>query len=813
MYLALRHALRHLLHAPGFTALAAGTLALGIAASTAIFSLADAVVLAPLPYADPASRVMVWNRWRGFDKTWVNPAEMRAYGERCPSLAAVANWAVDRANLTGDGEAVRVGVALISANGFTVLGARPLLGRGFSPEEDRAEGPHVAVLGHALWQGRFGGDARVIGQLVELDGVPHEVVGVMPPGFALPTDFTEDAAEPTQIYVPRAPDADDLTQFGNHGDYGAALLASGASPARATEELQAATRQLTAEGKYDTRASHSAFAVSLPDEILGPHRPAVAVTAAAAILLLLIACSNVASLLLARGAGRQRELALRAAVGGGRGRLIGQQLVEGLLLALAGALVGLPLAAATLRLLSTTVTANVPRAGAAAIDPRAVAFALLLAAATTLVFALVPALSALRLDLTGALREGGPRSSGGASHRRWRRGVVVAQAAFAALLAVGAGLMGRSLGALSHIDLGFEPKGVLTQRLSLPESAYPEALDVIRFYRALLDETRALPGVKSAGLLRSLPLGESIGDWGIDVEGYDEQALGSAQADWQVASEGGGEALGERLVSGRQLSRADDENAPDVALINEAMARRYWAGQDPLGRRFRIGPPSRPWVTVVGVVGDVRHNGITGVVKAKFYRSYAQFHRSRGGRATRDLALVVKTDGDPLALAAPIREAVRRLDPAVPVSRVRTLEAIVSGSIAAPRLASRVLSLFAVLAVLLCAVGVYGVLAMGVAERRQEIGVRMALGARAGNVSGLVLGEGLAAVGSGVLLGLVAAAFLSRFLASLLHGVRPLDPTTYLAVAGALASVAVVAGLVPALRAAHTDPAVALRND
>jgi putative ABC transport system permease protein len=390
---------------------------------------------------------------------------------------------------------------------------------------------------------------------------------------------------------------------------------------------------------------------------------------------------------------------------------------------------------------------------------------------------------------------------------------VVAQAAFAALLAVGAALMGKTLGALTHIDIGFEPQGVLTQRLSLPRSAYPEALDVIRFYRALLDETRALPGVKSAGLLRSLPLGESIGDWGIDVEGYDEQALGSANADWQVASEGSAETLRERLVRGRLLGRADDENAPDVAVINEAMARRYWAGQDPVGRRFRIGPPSRPWVEVIGIVGDVRHNGITGTVKAKFYRPYSQFHRSRGGNATRDLALVVRTDGDPLRLAAPIREAVRGLDPSVPVSRVRTLDAVVSGSIATPRLASIVLGLFAALAVLLCAVGVYGVLAMGVAERRQEIGVRMALGARAGNVSRLVLGEGLAAVGSGLALGLVAAALLSRFLGGLLHDVRPLDPSTYLAVAFALAAVALVAGLVPALRAARTDPAIALRNE
>jgi predicted permease len=811
--LELRHAVRHLLRAPGFTALAAGTLALGISASTAIFSLADAVVLAPLPYEDPAGRVMIWNRWRGFDKTWVNPAEMRAYGERCPSLAAVANWAIDRQNLTGDGEAARVGVALISANGFAVLGSRPLLGRGFSLEEDRPEGPKVAVLGHALWQGRFGGDARVLGQTIQLDGVPHEVVGVMPAGFALPTDFTEDAAEPTQVYVPRAPDQDDLMQFGNHGDYGAARLAEGASAARASEELRAATRALTAEGRYDTRANHSAFAVTLPDEILGPQRPAVAATAGAAILLLLIACANVASLLLARGAARQRELALRAAVGGGRARLVAQQLGEGLVLALLGAALGLPLAAAALRALGATVTANVPRAAAASIDPRAVVFALALACATTLVFALAPALQSLGKDLTAALREGGPRSAGGASHRRWRLGVVVAQAAFAALLAVGAALMGKTLGALTHIDIGFEPQGVLTQRLSLPRSAYPEALDVIRFYRALLDETRALPGVKSAGLLRSLPLGESIGDWGIDVEGYDEQALGSANADWQVASEGSAETLRERLVHGRLLGRADDENAPDVAVINEAMARRYWAGQDPVGRRFRIGPPSRPWVEVIGIVGDVRHNGITGTVKAKFYRPYSQFHRSRGGSATRDLALVVRTDGDPLRLAAPIREAVRGLDPSVPVSRVRTLDAVVSGSIATPRLASIVLGLFAALAVLLCAVGVYGVLAMGVAERRQEIGVRMALGAQAASVTRMVLGEGLAAVGSGLALGLVAAAFLSRFLESLLHGVRPLDPATYLAVAGALASVALVAGLVPALRAARTDPSVALRNE
>jgi putative ABC transport system permease protein len=474
------------------------------------------------------------------------------------------------------------------------------------------------------------------------------------------------------------------------------------------------------------------------------------------------------------------------------------------------AAIGLPLAAATLRIMSASVTANVPRAALAAVDPRAVAFAFGLAVATTLLFALVPALHSSQLDVTGALREGGPRTAGGASHRRWRTGVVVAQAAFAALLAVGAVLMAKTLGSLTHIDVGFQPKGVLTQRLSLPQGAYPDALDVIRFYRALLDETRALPGVTSVGLLRSLPLGESIGDWGVTVPDFDAESVGTS-ADWQVASDGASETLGERLVGGRFLERRDDENAADVAVVNEAFVRKYWSGRDPVGQRFRIGGASRPWVTLVGVVGDVRHNGITGIVKPKFYRPLAQFHRSRGG-PTRDMALVVKTGGDPLALAGPIREAVRRLDPAVPVSSVRTLEAVVASSIVAPRLASLVLGLFAGLALWLCAVGVYGVLAMGVAERRQEIGVRLALGAQAASVGRLVLREGLAAVGGGLAIGLVAAAFLSRFLVSLLSGVEPLDPGSYLLVAVGLAAVTALSGLVPALRAARTDPAVALRS-
>jgi len=411
---------------------------------------------------------------------------------------------------------------------------------------------------------------------------------------------------------------------------------------------------------------------------------------------------------------------------------------------------------------------------------------------TTLVFALAPALQAARPDLAETLREGGQRSKGGASHRRWRRGIVVAQAALAALLAVGAGLMVRSLGALTRIDIGFEPRGVLTARLNLPAARYADPLDVVRFYRRVVEEARGIPGVRHAGLLRVLPLGESIGDFGIDVEGFDETANGPAQADWQVATDGTAEALGERLVRGRFLRRGDDETAPDVGLVNEAMARRYWGDQDPIGRRFRVDSQQRPWVTVVGIVGDVRHN--------------------RGG-ATRDMALVLAADGDPLALAGSVLATVRRLDPEVPVSRLRTMKEVVDSSIATPRLASLVLSLFAGVAFALCAVGVYGVLAYGVAERRQEIAVSLALGARPSHVSRLVLGEGLAAVGAGLGVGLAAAALLTRFLGGLLHGVKPADPATYAGVASGLVTVALLAGLVPALRATRTDPAVALRQE
>jgi putative ABC transport system permease protein len=806
----LRYAMRRLLKVPGFTAIATLTLALGMAANAAIFSVADAVMLEPLPYSEPEQRVMVWSRWKRFAKTWVNPAKMNAYKERCPSFAAVAYWQTGPVNLTGNGEAVQVGSGYVSASTFDVLGARVFIGRGFTAEEDRPNGPNVVILGHALWQGRYGGDSNILGRRIELDGVSHEVVGVMPRGFALPTDFGEDAAEPTALWVPRASDEEDLTEFGNHGDFGAARLAPGASVTRANEELRSAVTRLVAEGKIDREMDFGAFAVPLPDDILGPYRSMVFLLAGAVACLMLIACANVANLLLAQADGRAREIALRSALGASNHRLLRQLLVEGLVLSALAAVTSLVLAQIGLALLKAAGPLHIPRSAAAVIGGRTVAFALLLSVAVTILFALVPAFHSMRVDLVSSLKQGGARTFGGASRRRWRAGLIVGEIAFAVLLAVGAGLIARSLVNLGRIPLGFEPNGVLTAQITLPDALYRNPEDVSGFHTRLLEEVRALSGVQSAGLLRRLPLGQVVGDWGLAIEGASPNEV--AQGDWQVASDDALETLGLRLVTGRHLSAGDVADAPQVAVINETMAKRYWPHRDAIGRRFRMGSPERPWISIVGVVSDVKHHGLTGTVKPMFFRPVGQFHLSSGNPA-RNMNLVLKTEGDPRSLGSPVRAALQRLDPRIPLAGVSTLDDVVATSVAVPRFAGAMLGLFAGLALALSAVGVFGVLSYVVTERTPEIGVRVALGAGARQVRRLVLGEGLALIAAGVVVGLLLALALTRVMRSLLHDVAPWDPFTFAVVAGVLGLVGLLAAWLPARRASRVEPLVALRYE
>jgi putative ABC transport system permease protein len=799
---------RSLVRSPGLALAGVFTLGLGIGAAAALFSVVNAVLVRPLPYARPESRVMIWSRWTGFDKTWVSEAEVGDY-RRMSAFRQVAAWSSSQANLTGDGDAVRVGIAAVTSNTFSTLGAEPLLGRVFRPEEEPPGADRVVVVSYRLWQGRYGGDPVLLGRSILIDGVGRQVVGVMPAGFRLPTDFGEAAAEPTELWVPLF--LDPAGERGGHGLYAAAELAPGVSAAQASAQLEALARSLTREGLYPEAMRFSPFALPLADEVQGAVRPALLLLSGAVVFLLLIACANVAHLLLARAEVRRREIAVRSSLGASGARLLLQLLAESLVLAVPAGLLGLLLAALGVRALFVSGLAGIPRAEDVGIDATVLAFAMGVAVLTAVVFGLAPARLLLGVSPADVLRDGGRGMTAGRG--RLRSLLVVAETALSVVLLVGAGLLLQSLWALQRVELGFVPDHVLTARLSLPETGYAEPEKVVAFYRQVKERVRALPGVRAAGLLRLLPLGAPIGDWGLDVEGYVEAPGRNAKGDWQVASDGALEALGERLVRGRAFTAADTADSEPVALVNETMARTYWAGQDPIGRRFRQGSnASRPWVTVVGIVADVRHNGVAVPIKEKFYRPHAQFHLSTGF-APRTMCVVLRAEGDPARLAGALAAAVRELDPAVPVAAVRPMTEVVRAALATSRLAGAVLAAFAVLALVLSAVGLFGVLTYLVSQRRVEIGVRLAVGADPGHVLRLVLASGLRLSLAGALLGSLVAFALARLLGGLLHEVRPHDPLTFASVPALLLAVALLAALVPAWRATRVDPATTLRAD
>ena len=802
---------RSLARTPGFWLAASATLALGIAVSTALFSVVDAVLLRPLPYAEPEQRVMVWSRWVGFDKTWVSDAELLDYRHFIASFAQVAAWDSGQANLTGDGEPARVGLALVTPNLFATLGATPLLGRTFT--EDEAAPPNgalVALLSHGLWQRRYGGDPGIVGRTIQVDGVAREVVGIAPAGFRLPTDFGEGAAEPAELWLPLPVNAAEAER-GSHGWYAAAELKPGATVAQANAELRALAESWEKDGLVPVQGRFRPFALSVKEEITGAVRPALLLLAGATLLLLLVACANVAGLLLARGEARHREMALRASLGASGFRLMAQLLAESAVLALPGLVGGLALAAAILRLLSASGLLVVPRAADVHLDLRVLAFAMATAAATTVLFSLAPAIRLFDRRLAGAVRESSSTTPSRASGRL-RAGLVVGEIALSVVLLLGAGLLLRSLHALTRLDLGFRPEGVLTVRVALPELGYEKPEQVIELFARLVERARQLPGVSQAGIIRSLPLAAQIGDWGLDIEGYVPPPGTHGKGDWQVASDGALEALGERLVQGRAFTPADRASGQQVALVNETMARTYWPGQDAIGKRFRMGGRDRPWVSVVGVVGDVRHNGLRAPIKEKFYRPHAQFHVSTGF-APRSMTLVVRSAGDPRTLIAPLREVVRALDPALPLAAVRPMTDVVGEALATARLAGALVGVFAGLALLLAAVGLFGVIAWLVSRRTREIGVRLALGADPAAVRRLVRGQGLRLAGIGVAAGLVLAAASGRVVESLLVGVRAQDPASAAAAVLLLFVAAFLAADLPARRAARVDPARALPAD
>ena len=625
----IRFGARALRRNPAFAAIAILTLALGIGANAAIFSVVNTVLLRPLPWSEPDRAVMIWSKWTAFDKTWVATGEVVDYRRRAQTLSEVAAWGEGQVNLTGDGDPERVAAASVTANLFPTLGVGAMMGRTFSAAEDVRNGPNVVVLGHALWSRRYAADPGIVGRTIQINGDAYEVTGVMPPGFVLPTDYQN--PEPSQLWLPQQMDPASM-DHGSHGLYAVGRLKPGATVEQAADELHGIAVAMTNEGLYPKQMQFDTVVLSLTDEVVGSVRRAIWLLFGAVAFLLLIACANVANLLLARAEGRQREIAVRAALGASGFRVMRQLLTESLVLTGIATAVGLALAFAGVRFVGWWNPASIPRVAEVIVDLRVLLFTAAVAVFTSLAFSLAPAVRALRVDLTDSLKDGAQGASSGGGRQRFRHALVIVEMALAVVLLVGAGLMLRSLWALQRVQLGFDPSQVLTMRLSLPQASYQTPEQVVDFYSRLLERVRAIPGVRTAGAVRALPLGSTIGDFGLRVEGFTPTPGTGAKGDWQIATPGYLEAMGERVIRGRGITADDKTDTMLVALVNEEMARRYWAGRDPIGGRFQIGggAPNRPFVTVVGIVANVRHNGITEGVKEKFYVPHTQWHKSIG---------------------------------------------------------------------------------------------------------------------------------------------------------------------------------------
>jgi putative ABC transport system permease protein len=800
----LRFGFRQLLNKPGFALIATLSLALGIGANTAIFSLVDAALLRPLPFHDPDRLAVVWEDAAkiGFPRNTPAPAnyaDWKAQNRAFEDMAAL-NWRTF--NLTDEGEPEKVEAQAVTANFFPLLGVKPQLGRVFTQEEDQPGGNKVALISHGLWQRRFGGDAALVGKEILLDGQKHNVIGVMPPGFQF-------LSKDTGLWVPVAFSPQELANRGSHYLTVAARMKPGVTLQQARADVAAITQRINRD--HPTPGFElGSVVISLREQLAGNVRPALIVLLVAVGFVLLIACANIANLLLARGAARFREIAVRAALGAGRRRIVRQLMTESVLLAGAGGAAGLLFAWLSFSFLKQIIPDAMALNAGVRIDARVFGFTLLLSLLTGVVFGLAPALQAAKIDLNEALKQSGGRAGTGAGHRRLRSALVVIEVALALVLLVGAGLLIRAFLRLRALDVGVNPVNVLTLRTVLPRNKYGELPKREAFYRQALERARALPGVVSAGYTTAMPLTWKGGTNGFAVEGR-EQGPGQDAQSRQIST-GYMETMGFNLRQGRFFDDHDDAQSRPVAIINETMARQFWSGENALGKRFKLGSvdAQNPWVTVVGVVGDVKEMGLEAPAKAEMFFPYQQLPRMLWNMP-RDLA--VRTTGDPMSVAAAVRQAVWSVDRNQPVSNVRTMDEILAEEVAQRRIGMALLVTFATLALALASLGIYGVLSYSVAQRTQEIGVRMALGAGRKDVLRMALADGMRLVAAGVAVGLGASFALTRLMSGLLFGVSASDPRTLAGVTLLLIAVALVACFIPARRATKVDPMVALRCD
>jgi predicted permease len=802
----LRFAARVLRRQPGFTAVVLVTLMLGIGANTAIFTVVDAALLRPLPYHAPERLVHLWETRRGdpADRTEASYPDFLDWRSQAKTFAAIEGY--DETNLTvaaDVGEPLMLDGVRVTPGFFTMLGVRPILGRAFVPGDATADGAPVVVLSHAYWQQRLGGDPHVVGRSLTLDRRRYSIVGVLPASFHFaPVDDAE-------FWLPLETTSPRITQRYNHWLNVVARLAPGVTPAAAQADLSVVMRRLAAQ-YHETNAGRGAAVIPLRDEIIGPVRTTLLVLFGAVGCVLLVACVNVAGLMLVRSAARGREIAVRSAVGADRGRIVRQLLAESALLALAGGVLGAATAQLGVRsilaVLPPEVTSGMPYLQNLRVDGVVLSYAAALALVAGLLSGLAPALVVSRPSVTELLRRGGRGGSGG-TRPRVRGALVTAQIALTMVLLVAAGLMTRSLTELLRVDAGFEADHVLTARIALSGAAYEASERQQQFFETLVQRVRALPGVRAAGAVRNLPLAGG-GTNTFRVEGRPEPDPASRpEATMRGVAGDYFRAMGIRLVTGRVFTSSDGANTQPVLLVSAGLARRLF--DDPtraVGQRLRFYAfPESAW-TVVGVVGDVRTGPLDASAPPTIYYTHLQGAENR-------MSIVARTTGDPTALASSLRRAAQSLDPSIAVYDVRTMEQQVARSPAvfARRLPLRLVGAFAVAALALAVIGIYGLIAYTVAHRTQELGIRIALGAGRANILALVVREGAVLAALGVTVGLVVALWATRLLGSLLYGVGAADPPTYVAVATILGAVALAASYVPARRAARVDPMVALR--
>ncbi|HLJ45185.1 MAG TPA: ABC transporter permease [Bryobacteraceae bacterium] len=816
----IRHAIRVLVKNPGFTAVAVLALALGIGANTAIFSVVNAVLLRPLAYDHPEQLVLIWQhlvKSPQVGKLAASAPDYIDYRDQNRTLQAVAGFSGGNFNLTGPGTPERINGFRVSANLFSALGASPVFGRTFTPDEDQPGRNREIVLSYGTWKNRFGGAPEIVGKTAQLDGAAYNIIGVMPKGFEFPPSGFMGFA-PSEFWTPLALTKAQLDDRGdNFNVFMLGRVRESAPAAQVAADLKDVAHRITLSypPEYQGPMSLTASAQALQEATTGDVRTSLFVILAAVGFVLLIGCANVANLLLAKAAGRRREIAIRTAIGAARWRVLRQLLTESLVLALTGGALGVLIAAWTTEVLIRFGPATVPRLAQAQLDWQVLSFTFVVSIVTGVLFGIVPALQASKTDLGHALREGSRGASAGLRRNAVRNALVVAEVALALMLLAGAGLLLRSFLNLRGVAKGFRPKHVFSAALTLPIAKYPTDSSIKSFQDELLRRVGALPGVQDASLSTGLPLRAA---WNITVTPEGDAASRKAfkQAGFHAVTAGYQRTLGIDLKKGRFFTAADREKTLPVAVVNEAMARAYWPGQDALGKRFKWGTEDdneRPWLAIVGIVADVKQEALSATAEPMAYLPYPQMPKTSIEANGRTMLLAVRTAGEPSAVTSSIRQAVNSLDAELPLYAIRDMVAVVDRSVAPQRFNMQLLAAFAALAVLLAALGIYGVMSYSVSQYTQEIGIRMALGAVAGDVVRMILRQGMTLVLAGIAVGLAGALAITRVMASLLFGVKPADPVTFAGVSVLLAGAALLATWLPARRATRVDPIEALRYE